>query len=177
MNHGLTAHHALLPRESREEFEEFRRATFDSLLPEGEVENQLADRVVTLLWRMRRIPRFEVALFEWTAQWHGVDLHDGDGETDADQEPDDVAANRQAIDDRKDHVRLGQVLEVLLSKDFTGKLSRYETGLQKQLAMTLKELRELAATQQDESAGSPSQSNRNPKPLPRVRLIRRNVKE
>lgn len=62
MQHGLTARHVLLPGEDPREFEAFRRAAFDSLLPEGEVESQLADRVVTLLWRMRRIPLFEVAL-------------------------------------------------------------------------------------------------------------------
>jgi hypothetical protein len=175
MQHGLTARHVLLPGEDPREFEAFRRAAFDRLLPEGEVEKQLADRVVTLLWRMRRIPLFEIALWEWTAQWHGVDLYDGDGETDLDQDPDEAATDSQATNDRKDHVRLGRVLEVLLNKDFSGKLSRYEMSLQKQLAMTLKELRELAATRPDENGGSPRQSNRNPEPLPRVRLLRRGM--
>jgi hypothetical protein len=172
LQHGLTARHVLLPGEDPREFEAFRRAAFDSLLPEGEVESQLADRVVTLLWRMRRIPLFEVALLKWTAQWHGVDLYDDD-ETDPDQEPDEAAIDSQAINDRKDNVRLGRVLETMLNKDFSGKLSRYEMGLQKQLAMTLKELRELAATRPDENDGSTSQSNRKPEPLPRVRLLRK----
>ena len=103
---------------------------------------------------------------EWTAQWHGVDLYDGDGETD--QEPFEAATDN----DRDGHVRLGRVLEPLLSKDFTGKLSRYEMGLQKQLTMTLKELREVAAARQDDD-GFSSQPKREPAPLPAGQAIKK----
>ena len=64
---------------------------------------------------------------------------------------------------------------MLLSKDFSGKLSRHEMSLQKQIAMTLKELRELASTRPDENDGSPSQSDRNTERLRRVRLVRRGM--
>ena len=63
VSHGLTAQHAMLPGEDPDEFDGLRHAIFNSLLPQGALENQLVERAVSLMWRMRRFQVFEIALF------------------------------------------------------------------------------------------------------------------
>lgn len=183
VQHGLTARHALLPGENRAEFEECRRAVRDSLRPNGAVEQQLTDRVASLLWRMRRIEVFEIALIEWAARYYaGQASFDGIVEASFEQTS-DVRSDRKesdgeessAEDSEPDELpgrsRLGQALEALLSKDLTGKLGRYEMGLQRQLAMTLKELRALAGRRSDEGESATAQADHRPEE--KIRLLRR----
>ena len=65
MTHGLSAARGLLAGERPEEFFEMRAGLFDELAPESPVESELADRIVSIFWRLRRIPAFEVAILVW----------------------------------------------------------------------------------------------------------------
>lgn len=65
--HGLTAGQLLLPGKDFEEFDELRLAIFRDLQPNSVTATQIAERIVSLILRLRRIPAFEVALFDWTA--------------------------------------------------------------------------------------------------------------
>lgn len=143
VQHGLTSEHAMLPGENIEEFRGLRSAMFCSLKPDGAMENQLIERAVSLMWRLRRFPVFETALFQWTSHYM-TQIYDDPIEAATtegrnmmfDDEPASCA-------DLKDSLRLGRVLEALLSSDTTSKLSRYERDIQRQLNMTLKTLSEL----------------------------------
>ena len=42
-----------------------RGRILDELVPESALESELADRIVGILWRLRRIPAFEVAVLAW----------------------------------------------------------------------------------------------------------------
>jgi hypothetical protein len=140
VTHGLTARHTMLPGEDPAEFAALRGATFSSLKPQGALEDQLVERVVSLIWRLRRFPAFELALMEWTAHYQARRYDapsDIVGSTFC-NEPVDAPAS-----DLQDGLRLGRTIEALLSKDLTGKFARYETAMQRQLSMALKDLREL----------------------------------
>ena len=148
IKHGLTAQHVMLPGENPEEFEGMRYAMFGSLNPQGALENQLVERAASLIWRMRRISVFEMALFEWAAHYQ-AQAYDSEDELinapDVDLRNDPNTCNGNQSNDLTDVLKVGRMFEALLSSDITGKLSRYETSMQRQLSMTLKELRAFKA--------------------------------
>lgn len=60
---GLFSRHIVLPAlgESEAEFDAFRTGIITDLDPVGALETELADRVAQLVWRMRRVVRYETA--------------------------------------------------------------------------------------------------------------------
>lgn len=152
VTHGLTARHAMLPGEDPDEFRGLRSAMFNSLLPQGALENQLVERAMSLIWRMRRMQAFEVALFKWTAHLQAA-AHDGEANQilveNVERRNDLSQDDNHNTSDLQDGLKLGRMFEAILSADLTGKLSRYESGLQRQLSITLRDLRELKATRPD----------------------------
>ena len=83
------------------------------------LEDALADRIVSLMWRLRRVPVFEVALLSLL-----------------EQEENESTSSRDQAD-----LKLGLTIKVFLRGDYSGKLERYETSMQKQLSAALQELR------------------------------------
>lgn len=142
VKHGLTAHQAMLPGEDPEEFNGLRHAMFGTLDPQGALENQLVERIVSLLWRLRRVQAFEIALFEWVAHYQAqrydapADITQGVLRNDPDGAP---------TPDLQDGLTFGRMFEALLSEDLTGKLGRYETTMQHQLSQSIKDLQALQA--------------------------------
>ena len=133
--HGLTARTILLANENPEDFVRLRVSAFAELEPRGVLESELADQIVDTLWRLRRIPLFEKALIaslEETARKDAF-LSDGIGAG---------AVSSKTPEQAKD-IRFGRVIERFLNGNFSGKLSRYETNLQRRLSRLLNELRAL----------------------------------
>jgi len=54
LKHGLSARHDVVITESQAEFDLHRSALLDELAPQGPMESILADRIVTLSWRLKR---------------------------------------------------------------------------------------------------------------------------
>ena len=146
IRHGMTAQQKLIPGEDPAEFAALRQSMFDSLRPAGVLENQLVERAASLMWRLRRVPSFEVALFQWMAHYQeqlydfGKDAID---RPDVDRRNDTETAAPDLNNGFDDGLKVGRMFEALLSSDLTSKLTRYETGMQRQLGMTLGELRKL----------------------------------
>lgn len=138
IKHGLTAPHAMLPGEDVNEFEGLRHAMFGSIRPEGALENQLVERIASLIWRLRRVQAFEVALFQWMAHYQ-AQQYDGPNDTTTNLRND---PDGQPGPDLQDGLTVGRMFEALLSADLTNRLSRYETTMQRQLSLAMKELRE-----------------------------------
>ncbi len=63
LRHGLTAKDALLPSESLEAYREFCRAIVDDLRPQGAYQQQLAQSVADIRWRLRRCLSLEDTVF------------------------------------------------------------------------------------------------------------------
>jgi len=63
LKHGLLAREAVIQGEDLEEFELYREGMLEELAPVGAVEAMLAQRVVSLSWRLRRAERLQNAAF------------------------------------------------------------------------------------------------------------------
>jgi len=59
LKHGLGAESPILPTESEEAFAAFRDGLLKNLAPQGALENQLAEEIVDLTWRLRRASTLE----------------------------------------------------------------------------------------------------------------------
>ena len=64
IKHGILARDVVLLGESEEDFEQLREELIGELRPDGSLETQTAERVVILMWRLRRLYRAEVGELE-----------------------------------------------------------------------------------------------------------------
>jgi hypothetical protein len=141
MTHGLRGNGGLLAGESQQDFLEMRTRVIDGLAPESSIESELADRVVSILWRLRRIPAFEAAVLAWVQAGEGSQSTDGIGNPCLAGDP----GAPLAADYKDVQLVLGRSLNAFLTKDLSGKIGRYETTLQRQLSALLSELRAMQA--------------------------------
>jgi hypothetical protein len=65
LRHGLLARDVVLPEEDFDAFEDLRNRVRADVSPVGPIEELLADRVVSIMWRLGRSERAETALFDW----------------------------------------------------------------------------------------------------------------
>jgi hypothetical protein len=59
LRHGLRSEDIVSLQEAIDDWEEFLLEIVDALAPNGALEGELAERVASLLWRLRRVPRAE----------------------------------------------------------------------------------------------------------------------
>ena len=121
LKHGLTARRVVMPDENFEEFDTFRLGVLGDLNPNGENEQDLADKIVRQLWRLRRVPALEAALYGRANQ--------------SAMEPGELDSSTVLTQP------LGRSLESF------ARLSRHETALSRSLLNTLREFQRLHQTQ------------------------------
>ena len=61
--HGLTSKDAVLPGESAKEFQALRTQLGETLQPLGALEEELVERVLMCMWRLRRAYRVETSIY------------------------------------------------------------------------------------------------------------------
>lgn len=61
--HGLTSKDALIPEESVKEFQALRTQLGETLQPVGALEEELVERVLMCMWRLRRAYRVETSIY------------------------------------------------------------------------------------------------------------------
>jgi len=123
------------------QFDQFMQEMVASISPRGPLEHQLVLRAGSLLWRLRRIPSFEVALFERARG----DIHGDPMGMNALQ----LRARKTIAkmdEDKRDVYELGALAHKLLSHDILRRLTHYEVTLSRQLSQTLLELHQLMAS-------------------------------
>lgn len=152
MSHGLSARYPLLQGESERHYLELHGALAKNLQPKGTLEKLLVDDVAGIIWRLRRIPRLEMALLQWVAHQERV-MHDGDDEFAA--PPLDHNEPNDAIEDFTDPLILGRTFETMLDAGLLGKLSRYEVDLSKRLQRALQNLNAMKIARAQLDAGRP----------------------
>jgi len=59
VKHGLLARHDVISSESQADFDLYRRQMLDELTPVSPMESMLAERIVTLSWRLKRVCRIQ----------------------------------------------------------------------------------------------------------------------
>jgi hypothetical protein len=151
VTHGLTSYSGLLPGEKLDDFSYLRDRVLAELAPDSAIEIELAERIASLLWRLRRVPAFEAALLAWTnackeemslftpneprlTNWHDPD------------QPRLAAVH--------DILAFGRSIDGFLKGGLGGRLSRYENALQRQLAAMMLELQRMQARRK-KAQGSP----------------------
>jgi hypothetical protein len=63
LKHGLSAKQIVLVNERPKDFEAFRLGVLSALNPIGELEEALTENIIAGLWRLRRVPVLEAAVF------------------------------------------------------------------------------------------------------------------
>ena len=141
VKHGLLARNDVIASESQTEFDHYRKQLLDELNPASPVESMLADRIVTLSWRLKRACRFQnQAIDALNANQTASPLKKltqsmfsnttDKSSADADSTNDELALGRLAVKDFAN----ARVLERLLM---------YERRLEHSLYKTLLELQRL----------------------------------
>jgi len=132
VKHGLLAEQVVIKGEDPAEFECYRDGMLEELAPVGAVEEMLAERAVSLSWRLRRAERLQSAVFATVYRenandvvlWpkHGLPIQPGPGE---------------------DEVVLGQVVMTdFVHAQVLDRLLVYERRLESSLYRTMAQLRQ-----------------------------------
>jgi hypothetical protein len=74
LKHGLTAANDIISAESRPEFDLYRSQMLSELAPQSVMESMLAERVVSLSWRLKRIRRIQNQAIDALSRNNGNDL-------------------------------------------------------------------------------------------------------
>lgn len=114
---GLFSRDVVLPDESAQEYETVARRVIGDLQPAGAIEQALAETIAAMLWRLRRVYTIEAGVIQMYRVYDGVD---------------GGIACAFAHDARE--------------LDCIGRLSRYETSLERRLSRTLDQLRRAQST-------------------------------
>jgi hypothetical protein len=65
LRHGLRAEAVLMPDENPDDYEALTADLWEQLQPLGPLEEAITDRIVTQLWRLRRVARIEAGVLRW----------------------------------------------------------------------------------------------------------------
>jgi hypothetical protein len=122
LKHGLTAKGVILPGEDRNELAALIDQMKEEFCPQGPAQIELITRATFLMWRLRRVPMFEAALFDWTSRTSNISRPNQNSlETELHDKSDDT----------------GLVIRNILCNDLLNKLNRYELALAKQLRFVM----------------------------------------
>jgi hypothetical protein len=164
LKHGLLSQSPVLPDEDPQAYAEVRSRWLGRLRPEGEEETFLADRLVTLAWRLHRMERAEAGILAWRMQAEReiearqrVQVHERDMLAMVDEFTRivDADAHRVALDElvavtssrRREDVLLGLAfMREATESEALGKLARYEGALERSFYRTADCLRRLQET-------------------------------
>ncbi len=134
VKHGLLSKEVLLQWESETTLKNLGKRLREDLLPQGELECLLVDRIVAAMWRLRRLHSIEVEMMEGDV---------GDG-----------------VEFGPKHSSRGISLGRAFAKDLAQydtytKLSRYETSIERSLYKALHELQRVQSARKGENPTIP----------------------
>ncbi len=144
IKHGLTAAHVVITSESQAEFRLHRDQILDELAPVSPMESMLAERIVTLSWRLKRVCRIQnqtidvmnaPKTFDPLAKLTQSLLPKG-SQPDPSESAPELALGRLAIEDFAD----ARVLDRLLMYERRIEHSLYKTILELQRLNLIKKL-------------------------------------
>ena len=178
LKHGLAGFQITTFDENPGDYEKFHGEIVQSLKPEGAFEEQLAERIATCAWRLRRIPRIEARLFQskrleivdQKALPAARDQHAEMTQLGTTEEPDStlllVAKTRMdflisllvdlGAKKHEDIGNIGTVFERLtVDKYPLPQLSRYEAGIERSMYRALHDLERLQARRRGDLVVTP----------------------
>jgi hypothetical protein len=153
----------VLPDEELSNFEALRASILSELAPCGDVETLLAERVVTLAWRLRRVARIETGLLEcrWLEQQRVQALAEAASHTTPNPLLNSDDFSRPVVIDKAKHaaaLKTAAHLEAAQTRGVAAlaaayvsderslaRLARTESGMEARLYKALNELRQAQA--------------------------------
>lgn len=167
LKHGLLSREILLPGEDETALKELSERLQDELQPMGELESLLIEKIITAIWRLRRLRRVEAGIFAWEfygelAERAKQEAHSHE-KTGIDQLLEKTGLPSVILDEQKHQEALAEANEMearrnaettTLGRTFIrdadktnafSKLSRYETAIERSLYKALHELQRLQA--------------------------------
>lgn len=148
LSHGFTATTLLLEGEDKEMFAALRLGLMEELEPESILEMEMADRLIGLVWRSRRIATFEAAILAWMGHWSGEFYEFSDYEKTRKGVTERIQTFHQGLEfdrnkrseETNQKLLLGRLLHEEMNHNLIAKLSRYESHLLTQLRRTYRDL-------------------------------------
>lgn len=159
--HGLTAETMIIKDEDAEELNSLAERIFDELGPGSQLESEIATRIATIMWRIRRVPQIEAGLLlitEAESQLEVSRMAESGFETlglsilKLDEERHKFQSRSSDDGAIRAAVRVFDLPQARLAEAFRrgakkpdtlGKLSRYEGALMRQLERSLELLHKL----------------------------------
>jgi hypothetical protein len=158
LRHGLTAETLIEPLEDAESYRAFESAIFTEYLPETPVEKELVHRLASLFWRLRRATSIETGLLRLqseillgfrSSRRSVLDTQASEGERTENRCGDEDRRNMrdgadsaaegpsvQPADPARD-IAISFLRLSNLDSEMVDRLSRYESGLWRQLVQTI----------------------------------------
>jgi hypothetical protein len=140
--HGLTAKNLVIAGECADDFDQLRAELMDEHDPQSALECELVERLVGILWRLRRVPFFEAAIMDArhfdVSETYMISIYQASRTEEID------------VEKAKRSVRFGHALiNDAQSNDALGKLGRNEAMLMNSLTKTLLLLQQNCGNRKD----------------------------
>lgn len=133
LKHGLLAQEIVIDSEDINRFQGLCESLGDALQPQGELEDILADRILTNLWRLKRCVKIEKNIMEYNKH--------------------NSVANLISIDDEKQGKR--EMEANMVNSVQMDRLLRYETTIERGIFKALHELERIQAQRRGEKTITP----------------------
>ena len=176
LKHGLRAKDIVLASEDEREFDGLRQALITELGPEGPLEEQLAERIVVCLWRLRRVYPIEAGIFAWENL--AIELRNAEEEARECERTNSRSMRGETVTERmsyqKKHdkamARAGKAKQHMWREaqgpgaafrrdagifNALSKLSRYETAIERSLFRALHIFEQMQAARREREASAP----------------------
>ena len=176
LRHGLLAQEVVLPGEDESAFDELYDQLREELLPEGELEFRLVERIAASFWRLHRIGRVEAGIF--ALQRTKIDIERAKNEAERHVNKSNLLNVSDFVvtkitDENSYHEALARVEEARISQEGDlptmgltfvedarsenafSKLSRYEAGIERSLYRAIHELQRLHAKRKGDEVSAP----------------------
>ena len=169
LKHGFCASGcSLTPLEDREAYERYTASIRDSLHPASAIEEELAQRIADLSWRLRRIPDAEAALLARDTR-DDLMLKCARERDEKRHEQEDPQQDQEQEDRDDQGILLESAAHLLaaamsLPQNTYLTLQRYESSLDRARSRSLKELRQLQKDRRDHPVESAADAEVAPRP-------------
>ena len=173
LKHGLTARDMIILGEQQEQFDALLQQLTEEFDPVGAIELRLVEQVAFGLWRLRRARRVEAGIFAYNQ--HETEYQDATDDAESNEEHmlGDLVVKRVVDEDahsvaqakakaaranqNENSAKLGRIfIKDLENHDALGKLSRYETGIERSFYRAFHELQRLQAARMAGTAVVPA---------------------
>lgn len=145
LKHGITSTHPVIPGiEQESDWRHHLDGIVASLAPEGTLEEAFAERIANLLWRLRRVTRYEVAAIKDQRERTVTDLAIADAYIEG------TLATGELPNPAPDDLRRALETRIIPTGDALDKIMRYEAHLHRQCLQTLHEIEALQAHRRGE---------------------------